>query len=244
MLLCVQLIQLDVLRRDRESAALGHRVAGIHGEVDHHLFQLACVCLHCSQCRLELRDHLDVLAQKSPQQPLQIGHEFVEVEHAHVQDLLAAEREELTCEPGGAIGCLANLFKIGSQRRERRETIQEQADIAEDSGQHVVEIVGNAPCEPSHRLHLLRLQELALERAAFRHVPGIDHDATHNGVVEQVPPDGFDDPVGAVLMAKTQLEKAAALPVATPSANTASVAPTSSACTRSSIARPTRSSGA
>ena len=130
MLPYIRLIQLGVPRLDREPTALGHRVAGVHGEVDDHLLQLVCVGPHGSEGRVELRDHDNVLTQQPPQQLVHVGHEVVEVEHAQVQDLLAAEREELTREPSGSIGGLADLLEIGSQRGEGRKTIQQQGHIA------------------------------------------------------------------------------------------------------------------
>ncbi len=48
--------------------------------------------------------------------------------------------------------------RIGSSRP---EILLEHVRVAEDDGQDVVEVEGDAAGEPAHRFHLLRLAELA-----------------------------------------------------------------------------------
>src|SRR2546425_11667363 len=69
----------------------------------------------------------------------------------------------------------------------------------------------HAARETPHRFHLLRLQELPLERAALRDVPSVDDDALHQGIVQEIAADGFEVAERSVLMAQAQLEEPAAL---------------------------------
>src|SRR6266571_4170408 len=114
-------------------------------------------------------------------------------------------------EPSGSIGGGADLLEIGSQRGEGRKTIQQQGHTAEDGGEHVVEIVRDAPRETAHRFHLLCLEELALERPPLRHVAGVDHYPPHDGILQEIATEGFEDAVAAVLVAEPQLEEPTAL---------------------------------
>ena len=73
---------------------------------------------------------------------------------------------------------------------------EEQVGEADDRGQHVVEVVGDAAGELADRLHLLALRELLLERALLGDVEGVDdHRVAAVGAVL----DGVDVEAGAPL---------------------------------------------
>ena len=59
---------------------------------------------------------------------------------------------------------------------------QQQLAVAENHGQQVVEVVRHAAGQPADGLHLLRLLELLLQRAAFGDVQG-NPDAAHRFAV-------------------------------------------------------------
>ena len=54
---------------------------------------------------------------------------------------------------------------------------EQQVGIADDGGQHVVEIVGDAAGELADRLHLLRLGEILLQRLLLGRVERVDRGA-------------------------------------------------------------------
>jgi hypothetical protein len=60
---------LDVGRFDDELASLGHGVAGVDGQVEQHLLQLAGVGLDGAQGRAQF----DVLAEDTAEQVLGVG---------------------------------------------------------------------------------------------------------------------------------------------------------------------------
>ena len=64
--------------------------------------------------------------------------------------------------PGGAIGGLHDLLRVGAPLVSVREVLDEHLGVAVDGHQQIVEVVRDAAGEPSDRLHLLRLPQLLL----------------------------------------------------------------------------------
>ena len=101
----------------------------------------------------------DALADQAAQHRLDLADGFVQVEHPRLQHLPAAEREELLRERRRPIAGRADLLGeaplalVGERRRE-------ELGVAVDREEQVVEVVRDAACEPSDRLHLLRLAKL------------------------------------------------------------------------------------
>ena len=159
-------LELDVGGLDRQRAAVGHRVARVGGEVEDHALHLRAVGLDRREPVAELDRDADVVADDALQHPLHAGDDLVEVDHARVQHLAAAEREKLAGErrrlPGGA-GDLLQLLVLAP-------AAQQDLGVAADHGQQVVEVMRDAAGEPADGLHLLRLAEPALERDLLAHV--------------------------------------------------------------------------
>ena len=86
----------------------------------------------------------------------------VQVEHARLQHLAAAEREQLPRERRGARGGLADLVRVAAEALVV-EALDQELAVAGDGRQQVVEVVGDATRQPPDRLHLLRLPQLLLE---------------------------------------------------------------------------------
>jgi hypothetical protein len=62
---------------DRERAALRHRVAPVHREVDQHLLELRRVGQHARCGFREVEHDLDVGAEQAAQQPREVVHRLV-----------------------------------------------------------------------------------------------------------------------------------------------------------------------
>ena len=88
-------VEVDVAGLDRKPSALRHRVAGVHREVEDDLLDLRRVGLHAAEGRIEQAVQLDRLADQRPEHLGHAGDDTVQVEHARLEHLLAAEREEL-----------------------------------------------------------------------------------------------------------------------------------------------------
>ena len=75
-----------------------------------------------------------------------------------LQDLLAAEGQQLAGQGGGALAGLLDRLELLAQRVGRvGDPAQREIGVAQDRGQQVVEIVGDPAGQPPDRLHLLGL---------------------------------------------------------------------------------------
>ena len=161
---------------DHELAAAGHRVARVEREVDHRLLDLSRIPEHRQRPARQLGLDLDVCAEQPRQQPRDRGDRLVEIEHARLEQLFAAERQQLTRHRSGAFGGAPNLLDVGPRRMIRRHLAERELGVAGDRRQRIVEIVGDAARQPPNRFHLLRLPELILEHPPLGEVlHGADH---------------------------------------------------------------------
>ena len=85
-----------------------------------------------------------------------------------LQDLAAAEREQLLRERRGVLGGAPDLQRLIANRRFRRRVLLDHARVAQDRRQHVVEVVRHAAGELADRLHLLRFGQPPLEGALLQ----------------------------------------------------------------------------
>ena len=153
--------------RDRESPAARHRVAGVDHEIDDHLLDLRAVGVDRRQVGRRAQRELDVLTDEAPQQARELGDDGVEIQPRRLQDLFAAEGEQLLSERGRPLPGLLNLHQIRPIRIRFGAVADEQLGVAENGRQQVVEIVRDAAGKPSNALDLLRLRQTLFEQAAI-----------------------------------------------------------------------------
>ena len=180
----VDVVHLDVRRFDGELAALRHGISGVHRQVHDHLLDLAAVGLHGAESRGKLGGELDVFTEQPPQHPLSLADENIQVENGGLQDLLAAEREQLACQRRGTFGGFADLVDIAAMRIRRVEVLEQQLRVAGDCGEDVIEIVRHAGGEPPHGFHFLGLPELLLEREPVGDIACDAQDADEPAIAE------------------------------------------------------------
>ena len=99
-----------------------------------------------------------------------------------LDDLLAAECQQLAREPRATRARLLNFCDVGVTRIVRAEIGQQQLAEAQDDRQQVVEVVRHAAGQASDGFHLLQLLVLRLQRAAFGDVL-VDAHAAHRFAV-------------------------------------------------------------
>ncbi len=157
----------DVFGRDRDRAALGHRVARIDAEIEQHLLELPRVGLEPPDFRAELRHDLDVLADHAPQHFFHVAHRVVDVDDAQKERLPAAEGEELVRERSREVRRLADFREVLEHPLPLVDLPDDQVAVPEDRGEDVVEVVRDPAREPADRVHLLRLEQLLLEPLAL-----------------------------------------------------------------------------
>ena len=152
--------QQEVRRRHFERAAIRHGIAGVDGEVEQHLLDLAGIDLDAPQIGRQRADELDVLADDAPEHVLERQHRHVEVEHLRHQHLTAAEGQQLARQRGGAIGGALDALQQPPPRRMVQAFGAERLGVAADHLQQVVEVVGHAAGQPAERADLLRAPQL------------------------------------------------------------------------------------
>ena len=110
----------------------------------------------------------DVFAQKLAEHVGQVADGFVHVQLLGLDELAAAEREQLAGQSGGALGGLRDLLR-GARAGVVHVGHPQKRRVAVNDGEDVVEIVGNPAGELADGLHFLRLAELLLQ-PALRHI--------------------------------------------------------------------------
>ena len=140
----------------------GHRVAGVDGQVHHHLLDLAGVGLDppasaasetLSSTSSPIRRRAALRVPPSPRSD----------RTPRLQHLLPADRQELAGQRRRAFPGVADAAPVVVALAGRRGPQQRQVGGAVDDRQQVVEVVGDAAGEAAQALHLLGLEELRLQ---------------------------------------------------------------------------------
>jgi hypothetical protein len=97
---------------------------------------------------------------------------MIDVDHLGLQDLFAAEGQQLGGETAGLARSSQDLYQLLMPRIFGRSAIHEHSRVAADHGQQIIEIVGNAAGQPSHGFHFLRLAKLLFQFSMLRDVFG------------------------------------------------------------------------
>ncbi len=145
---------------------------------------------HPPRLRAEANGEGDLLADQRSKHRLDGLDGRVELEHLGVDDLPAAERQELRGEgrrPGRGHGDrlhLAERFvRVEVGAAIRGEVVRQQLGVSLDREQHVVEVVGDTAGQPPDRLQLLGLKKLVLGHLAGGDV---DHGRDDPGTLGRV----------------------------------------------------------
>ena len=103
------------------------------------------------------------------QQPAGRRHDVVQVDDRRLEDLVAAEREQLARQVG-RLRRPACMMRAAVSRVESLAfgSASEQLGVSVDRRQHVVEVVRDAAGEAAERLEPLRLEELVAQPVALR----------------------------------------------------------------------------
>ena len=157
------LADLKVGGCDLKAAAVRHGVARIDEQVHDHLLDLFGIGQDTAQMGIERGGEGDVFADEAAEHAFGIADGGIEVERTGLDDLLAAEGEELAGEGGCAFAGLADFLGAVPQGAVGIEAAGEEIGIAIDDGEQVIEIVSDTAGEASDAFQFLRLAELLLQ---------------------------------------------------------------------------------
>ncbi len=153
----IEFVEHGVAQFQGQLAALGHGIAGIDRQVEHHLLELVRIDHGGPQAAGDHGFDLDVLADGLAQQLVEIAQQPAEVGRLRPQRLAAGKGQQLARQLGTAFDCRAgSIDALGRAAVLLHQRLQ-QLQIAGDHLQHVVEIMGHAARELADGLELLRL---------------------------------------------------------------------------------------
>ena len=110
-------------------------------------------CSRPSKVRIEQQVEGDVLTEHAPQDVIHVFQNRVEFQNRRLEDLIPAIREKLIGKPCAALGCFPNLVDARSSNLGRLIALQQKFGMAQNDGQEIIKIVGDAACELADRLH-------------------------------------------------------------------------------------------
>ncbi len=122
-----------------------------------------------------------MVAERAVEHVCQRADHVTEIERFGVQRLAPPEGEEPLCQIGALLRRRHDELGGGLELRVV-DFIEQDLRIAEDDGQEIVEVVGDAAGQMPERFHLLRLPELQLHLDALRLI-GEDADEMRGGAV-------------------------------------------------------------
>ena len=105
---------------------------------------------------------LDVFAKEPPQHLLDVHDDVADVEEAGLEELAAAEREELPGQGRCPRRRLTDDVDVTAPRVTRAHGREEELRAAGDNREEVVEVVGDSARQLPDRLDLLCLDQLVL----------------------------------------------------------------------------------
>ena len=108
---------------------------------------------------------MTVGADEATQHRVDLADAGVEREHARLEHLTSAERQQLAGQAGGPLARVADLLDVSPDRIVGAELLQDQIAVAQDAGEQVVEVVGDPARQLPDGLHLLRVAQLLLAPA-------------------------------------------------------------------------------
>ena len=120
----------DVGRLQRECAALGHGVGGVHDHVHDDLFELARVRLHGFQSGSGNDADIHAPAHQQPDGVFHAGEDGVQIEDLWPEELFASERQELAGQGRRALGRLVDLGGVFGAADFRGQSAEQQFTLS------------------------------------------------------------------------------------------------------------------
>ena len=152
-------VQRDVRSGNNQLPSRRHGVPRIDAEIHQDLLDLARIRADRPQVFLRFRGEVDVFSDQPPKHLPQVLHHFVDAKQFRLQDLPPAVGEELLREGRRTFARLVDLLDLPPHGIPAVDAGQEEFAVSRDHRQEVVEVVGDAPGQFPHGLHLHGLAE-------------------------------------------------------------------------------------
>jgi hypothetical protein len=170
-------VKFRAARPDRQGPAAGHRVAGIDGQVQQHLPDLAVIGHDGGQLRRRVDSQFNLIPDAGTQQVADVGNDDVEIQRLWLGHLSLTEDKQLPGERRGPLRRRLDLLGVGPHAWIGRRA-DHKSRVAHNDGQQVVEVMGDPARQPTESFEALRRMQLLLQHAplglgpvAFGHVP-------------------------------------------------------------------------
>ena len=164
---------------DAEAAAVGHRVAGVDGQVEEGVLELVGVHQGVEFLGGQVEPHGDALGEGARQQRGHVMHQGAHLDGARGEGLLAREGEQAADQLGAAAGRRQGRVEVVLEALVGRELVPQRGQVAGDDGEQVVEVVGEAAGELADGFHLLGLDQHRLAGLLLGDVDGQHEEALH-----------------------------------------------------------------
>src|SRR5262249_20455820 len=155
---------------DQEPTTVRHSIARVDHQVQDNLFDLAGVGLYRANVSSDDCLHLHSLGQKPAQELVEIQYDAVEVNDFRLQDLLAAEGQQLVNERRSAFGSITDVLQVAPKPSVLYATIHSHFHVSFDDRKQIIEIVRDAAGQSPNGFHPSRLLQLVLQRFPLRDV--------------------------------------------------------------------------
>ena len=164
---CAPVLHRPVLDRDREIAALRHRVAGVHRQIQERCLELRPVDADRPDVLLGLERHPDALPERPLHQLQEPGHQLHDIDRRREQGLASGESKQAMREVGAALRALHRHAGPPLRFLVLGDRPLQELEIADHHAEHVVEVVRNAARQTAYGLELARVEQILLELLAF-----------------------------------------------------------------------------
>ncbi len=164
----ILLIELDIAGFDGELPSARHRVAGIHGQVHDDLLELSRIRQDVSELARQMHCEVDVFTEQAAEHALDPPDDLVHVRDPGLDDLLAAEAQELSGQGCRSLARLVHLPDVIAKGVRLLEPLDGKGAVRQDDAEQVVEVVCDASRKAADGLESLRGDHLVF-RARMSH---------------------------------------------------------------------------
>ena len=162
-----------------QCAAVGHRIARVHAQVENRHFELIGIGVGRRQLVLDVEDYPYLRSRRAVDESADLFHEHSNMHGHGLERLPARERQQALHQQLGALSGLHGVHNEPLLPLTPHAAPVQQIQAADDRHQQVVEVVGYATRELTHGIKLLRLMQSLLGVLSIRQLERLRDDGHH-----------------------------------------------------------------